>query len=381
MANRITTATDDVTSLSAAVWNDEFDNIYTGTIDRSAGRWGNNDDIQVVFGSSQDAIMEWNTDQTSHSLIIGVGTTSNHLIVCQKGDEATDFGIANFTNPHIIAHSADASTGADWIGIAHDQTDGILVTGGGNINFNPAGSNKAILSTAGVLYIGDSADAGVTVGIVVNQGGADNVIQSFKSSDVAQPFTSIYETDTFGVMRKQNGATGGLSVQGLNAGGTGATAVGVNIAGYVTTNDTTHSAAGYGGVHILVHKTDASDGVTTNSANSNLLTIADSTATRIIFDAEGDAFQDAATGWTTYDDYDDVALLDKLDKTLDAGLREQWFDFLESNKSALSASKIVVFNEDGHHFVNRSKLQCLLVGAMRQLGARVEELERKLLHA
>ena len=40
--------------------------------------------------------------------------------------------------------------------------------------------------------------------------------------------------------------------------------------------------------------------------------------------------------------------------------------------------KLITFNDDGHHFVNRSKMQELLVGAVRQLGQRLAITEQKL---
>jgi hypothetical protein len=42
-------------------------------------------------------------------------------------------------------------------------------------------------------------------------------------------------------------------------------------------------------------------------------------------------------------------------------------------RAALQAAKLVTFNEDGHHFVNMSKLTMLLTGAVRKLGEELNE--------
>jgi len=43
----------------------------------------------------------------------------------------------------------------------------------------------------------------------------------------------------------------------------------------------------------------------------------------------------------------------------------------------LERHRIVTFNEDGHHFVNLSKLTMLNTGAIRQLGERFVEHEQR----
>jgi hypothetical protein len=48
---------------------------------------------------------------------------------------------------------------------------------------------------------------------------------------------------------------------------------------------------------------------------------------------------------------------------------------LKYNREALERLKLVSFNDDGHHFVNMSKLAMLLTGAVRQQAQRLQHLE------
>ena len=69
--------------------------------------------------------------------------------------------------------------------------------------------------TAGMLLVGDTANANMTVGLTLNQGANDNQILALKSSDVATGITTgtlvqDVETDDYYVAGKLDGATGGF---------------------------------------------------------------------------------------------------------------------------------------------------------------------------
>ena len=81
MANRVVTYTNG-NVLSAANLDDEVNNVYTGTIDRTAGRWGANDDIPLTLGNSQDCRIEFDTGQTNDALMVTVDNVSRSIIIC-----------------------------------------------------------------------------------------------------------------------------------------------------------------------------------------------------------------------------------------------------------------------------------------------------------
>jgi hypothetical protein len=103
---------------------------------------------------------------------------------------------------------------------------------------------------------------------------------------------------------------------------------------------------------------------------------------RHILDSDGDSHQDVGTAWTNFDTYDDVALLNLLSAhvtRIDDPLRDNFTGWLEQNRDELEATKLVSFNEDGHHFVNMSRLAMLHTGAIRQLADRLVDMEDRVL--
>lgn len=94
------------------------------------------DGQRVDMGSSSDAVIQYNVNQTPDTLLIGTSTDSESLLICQKGDRTTDFGHAQQTNPTIFLHSADATDTTQWMSFAHDQTDGVIDVGTGKIKLN-----------------------------------------------------------------------------------------------------------------------------------------------------------------------------------------------------------------------------------------------------
>lgn len=148
MPNRLTTWIDGQVLTHVAL-NAEFDNIYTGTISRTAGYFGMNNDIPLHFGSSQEAQVEWNTDQTKNALMVGVGNTDGALIVCHKEDMGTDFSHAQYTDPTFIVHSGDETTTTDYISFSHDRTNAVLNVGGGSLDIAFAGTDKFTISSFG----------------------------------------------------------------------------------------------------------------------------------------------------------------------------------------------------------------------------------------
>jgi hypothetical protein len=228
------------------------------------------------------------------------------------------------------------------------------------------------------LKVNETADANVTVGLTINQGAADDAILTLKSSDVAHGVTDLFETDTYGAIQKHDAGYGGLGLTGLSD-----LTIGIRLKAVETTNDGTKSTAGGGGVMIDACKKSGTT-VGNMDADSNLLAVRNNVTTRFILDADGDSHQDVGTSWTNYHDHDDPALLESLSIAVsrqDDPIRRTFGEFLKYNRQALEAAGLVKFNDDGHHFVNMSRLSMLLTGAIRQLARRLDLIEQKLLTA
>lgn len=157
-ANRVTTWSSG-NVLTASALNGEFNNVYAGTVERTAGRWGSNDDIPLSLGSSQDAYIEWDTTQAQDALMIGV-SGSHHVLLVQKADMGTDLAISAASDPTLIIHSSDATTAADYLALSHNQTNAIVNVGAGAIQFQIAGADAARILSAKypLVFEGDTAD-------------------------------------------------------------------------------------------------------------------------------------------------------------------------------------------------------------------------------
>ena len=275
MANQITDWSDgDI--LTAAALEGEFANIYAGTIDRTAGRWGTNDAIPATFGNSQDCSVQYSAAQTNDALVVGVGTDSRSIIVCDEGDKATNFAYSAQTNPTLFIHSA-ATTANQYISIAHDGTNGVITCGTGGVTF----------AGAGKFYINETADTDVTIGLSINQAANTDKILTFKQSSVAHGITTTgmfgVETDTYGAFSLWDisGTVGGLLVSGYT-GDKG----GLCLAASYVTGDTTKTTSADGAIHIIGQKRTGST-IGSMAADENILVIKDYQTPRFVFDSSG----------------------------------------------------------------------------------------------
>jgi hypothetical protein len=246
----------------------------------------------------------------------------------------------------------------------------------------PSGStleSTSFIQSSGIMYVGDTANGNMTLGLTINQGAADDHIISLKSSDVAHGITDLLETDTYGLLKKDTGASGGLMIVGANDAGTGKA---VQIQGYNTdAGDTTKSTAGLGIVNIEAYiKTSAT--VTLPGSNQNLLTVRAGSTTRFILDTEGSGHADVE--WVAFDAHDDVAVMDGFQAVLSSGrltperygdnsLVQNWTSYEEMG----IVGKDSLHEEDGkvRCMVNFTRLQMLHHGAILQVADRVSHLE------
>lgn len=226
------------------------------------------------------------------------------------------------------------------------------------------------VTIGGKAFLNDDANTNMTQGLTINQGASDDEILAFKSSDVAHGITTATETDTFGTVDKLSAIDGGMRLRGLSEG----TGLALILDGVNTTDDGTRSTVAVAPIHLRGFVKSGTTAVAC-SANNNLAVIQAGSTTRFIFDSDGDSHQDVGTAWTTFDTHDDVALLTALSAEVSRDgdpIRQEFGYFLKERRTELEEAKLVRFNDgsgqDGHAFVNMSKLLMLTVGAVRQVG-------------
>jgi hypothetical protein len=92
------------------------------------------------LGSTASVLM-YSGIQSPTSTIFSLGSASRALVIMERDDAGTNFGHALQTNPTIYLHSSDATNTAQWISLAHDQTNSVVGSGSGAVNIQPNRSN------------------------------------------------------------------------------------------------------------------------------------------------------------------------------------------------------------------------------------------------
>jgi len=229
---------------------------------------------------------------------------------------------------------------------------------------------------AGVLYINETSNAGMSIGVTVNQGAATNEAAAFKAAEVAHGITNYTETDTFGdVLAIQYGAvgSGGINIRGFSE----ATAAAA-LTGCATADDTTKSAAGRGHVEIYAH-TKSGTGLAAPGADANLMVIRSSASTRFIFDQEGELHSDAIIGvGDDWDEYDDLVLAADLSRMI----RGRWDEVIRYNLADFERAGLVTVSVDEvgrtHAFIKHRAFLQFYACAFRDVYQRMQRVEQML---
>ncbi len=172
--------------------------------------------------------------------------------------------------------------GGVFVAVELLDEDGDLWIGGG------------LTAATGTCYIGDTSNANATLGLTINQGAADDIILSLKSSDVATVLTTAVtasvETDDYATFSKFAATTGGLMVQAL--GENAAVTTNLLLESYGGQADTTKTTAGRGLVEIYVSQHDGANALADIASNGNAFVVRGrvgaADVARAIVDAEGD---------------------------------------------------------------------------------------------
>jgi hypothetical protein len=266
----------------------------------------------VVSGGTDNAILR--ADGTGGSTSQGSGAILTDANVIQAGNGCATTPTYSFTS---------------------NTNLGMYRAGTDLLNFATGGTERIRLKDA-QFFLGETANCNVNTAITINQACRDNEIFALKSSDVAHGVTTTThgsETDTYFIIKKQNGCAGGAVLTGLGEG-----AYGLYLKGIATTDCTTHSANGAGNGVFNAFKADGT-GVQAHATDANLFVVAVNNLTRFIVDNEGDLFADGSAA-TVYDSYCDAQLARTLTQVIDSSggsgmINNHWDDFIRYNEQTL----------------------------------------------
>lgn len=90
---------------------------------------------------------------TPDALSMYLDTSSRNFIISERGDEAMDMAHAQSDNPTLFIHSSDATDTSQWLSFAHNQSDGVIDVGKGNLALDSDVSVAGDLNIDGNLFL------------------------------------------------------------------------------------------------------------------------------------------------------------------------------------------------------------------------------------
>ena len=226
----------------------------------------------------------------------------------------------------------------------------------------------------GNVFIGDTANANMTIGLTINQGANDNEILAFKSDDVGHSATNVTEDDTYGKFGKHSGSNGGLRITGVTQYSYGGIYAEANAGQNAQTGKATSSSEGIMTINCTQESSGSKGAVV---SNGNLLSVDNNGSTQFIVDAEGELHSNGGAQ-TAYDSFNDAQLVRAYDLSHGNNVINTKFDeFIDYNHETLADLKLVGREEDGtpNHFINVTGMQRLHNGAIWQQYTEMQKMK------
>ena len=237
----------------------------------------------------------------------------------------------------------------------------------------------------GKVYIGDTSNSNLSLGLTINQGAADDHILALKSSDVSHGWTALAEADTWGGIEKAHATQGGVKIEGFGSSGAGSK--GIELVGYTTGGDTNPSTGAMAPVNLVGVTSVSSNDVANASANELVLSVQaykdGGYATVFTVDEDGDIEYDGSDAGA-YDSYDDAQLVRAVSTQTASPeqlIQTKFDDYVKYNKDTLIEAGLLgdVSEEDkkkGHRgLVNLTGMQRLHNGAIWQQYTEMQKMK------
>jgi hypothetical protein len=223
----------------------------------------------------------------------------------------------------------------------------------------------------GTAYIGDTSNAGVTLGLTINQAANDDGILALKSSDVAHGVTDVAETDTYAHFLKAAAADGGLRVIGLSD-----VTTALDLYGISTTEDTTDAPTTSSATSLILRgAVKSGTGVAALGATGNLLAVMNTTVNEFVVKGDGELYSNQSATVGTFDEHDDAVLC----ADLSYALSQEYGKIVSYGEDVLTKLGILTRNEDGTPAMySVTKMLMLSICAIGQLGRQINTLADRL---
>ena len=214
------------------------------------------------------------------------------------------------------------------------------------------------------IWMSDTSNANMTGGLTINQLTADNEILAFKSyGDVAHPFTSLAEADTYSTFTKYDGSLGGAIWRGFNSSGM---AQNMSIRSYGVSVATTDVAGSVAPISFSCSQSDGSTGAAAMGTSDNMVIMDNAGSARFLLKGNGD-LHITNTTLVALDDEDDIGLVRAFQKASSKGVglvMSKWDEVMKENEEDLRRVGVLSSESD---FVIQQNFNSLIGGSVWQL--------------
>ena len=394
-----------ITLNGTAVGNASVGTANTWTADQTF-----NDNVNITLGTGGDADLYYDaTNVVLNPKVVGSGVFNVlgnmgvgiahtdgtlHVHTASAGTvtaatDADDLVIENSGNGGISILTPDANLSVFKFGHPSEASMGIMRTDYTN-NVMEIGTNRASsalkfmtstfseamrIDSSGMVGIGDTANANMTVGLTINQSTADNEILAFKSSDVAHGYIGLMETDTYGAQLKIAADTGGLKTYAVAESTVGKA---YQVQAYCGAPGVTPSTSQEGIFTYYAAVHNGSNSVVACAENSVMYSFrarnaANSDVTLMTIDEDGDIAVDGSSTVGTFDTEMDYQLVRGARQVLQPELLTGAKDLATKYSDLLHENRIVIRGEDGRPYLNLKRGLLLSWDMGYQIGQKVYE--------
>jgi hypothetical protein len=361
------------------------------TVTHAAGKltFGGDGAVELDFNNHEMTNVDIDSGAID-GVTIGAASAAAGSFAAIVGTSLDLNGDADISGDLTLSAGADgalnfSNAGENSIKIPDNQASALIIEEADNayMTFITTNSGEGV-NFSKKVFINDTENANVTVGLTINQGANDDAIIALKSSDIAHGLTGQGETDTFLNIQKGNGDIGGVTYQALAE--DGATSIVVTHDTWGGTADTTKSSSGNGLMTYNFREHNGSNAVANMAANSNLVAIkgyiGSSLTTKFIFDVDGDSHQDVGTAWTNFDDEHDALVTRSLGLVMDkaSAIKTKWDDWGRDHQADLERTGIIPvltqeqIDNGEHALVNTTQVMRLHNGALWQLYTQIMDM-------
>ena len=343
-----------------ALWVDSGTSRFDGAVDvyglLSAGAFASTGDAAIEIGRGRN------------------GSGNAYIDLVTDASTYTDYGFRIIKGSGANGNTSIVHRGTGALYIITDEAASTI--------FQNNSSETLRIRDNGSIYINDSDNGKMTVGLTINQASNDDEVLAFKSADVAHNLTTATETDTYGYFKKLSAGAGGLEMVGHTDDFEAIHIKGVMKDSANTNKDSTAEAIVTVSGYAPYGTTDAGN----PDDNSNIFLVTDAGNPRFLVDEDGDLHYDGSTA--TFDSYNDAELVRAFDIAQGSEdlIKNKFDDFISYNEQTLIDTGILGAPVKDGGLVNLTGLQRLHNGALwqahverKELESKVEKLESRLL--